>query len=389
MLLLCRDYYSEDHLGIFEYLTWVESMRDAHGNPSRTVWVVNSGIAHTDSIPTEHIAGWVRDALDSIDFIRGDANSSEWAGKRAEMGRVAPFTSLKYIAVGNEDCGKPYYESNYAVFYDAIRSAHPDLVIVGNCEPAQTNATQAVFDWHVYATYDWFLGNQHQWDDYPRTGSLAYISEYATHGGQGKGNQRAALAEAAYMQGMERNADLVTMAAYAPLLTNVEGRPINFQQAILFNHHQSYGTPSYWVQRLFARAVEGTQSGSVYTLKDALSGSGLANVSVNSLVAQVNASTAVLVLKAVNFGADDAALTISLTSLPSSWSVLPAVEVQLLATPSLLSENSFDDPLAVSPVASTARVGAASFSWTAQRFSLTVLRVYARVSSGRRRLKGE
>ena len=368
-------------MGIFEYLTWVESLRDAYGQPSRTVWVVNAGVGHTDSIPTDHISGWVRDALDSIDFIRGDASSSEWAMRRAEMGRLQPFTSLKYVAVGNEDCGKPYYEANYRVFFDAIRAAHPDLVIIGNCEPVQMNATQDVWDYHVYPSYDWFLQQQHQWDAYPRTGPLVYISEYATHEGQGKGNQRAALAEAAYMQGMERNADLITMAAYAPLLTNVEGRPVNIQQAILFNHHQSYATPSYWVQRLFSRAVEGTQSGSVYTLKESLSGSGLANVSVNSLVAQVNASIAVLILKAVNFGADDAALSISLASLPSSWKLLPDVDVQLLASPSLLSENSFDQPLAVSPREFTRQLGAASFNWTAQRFSLTLLRLYASVSS--------
>jgi alpha-L-arabinofuranosidase len=77
-------------------------MTDAYGQPTRTAWVVNSGTAHSDQIPTSHIAGWVRDALDSIDFIRGDPTTSPWARRRAEMGRTKPFTSLKYLAVGNE-----------------------------------------------------------------------------------------------------------------------------------------------------------------------------------------------------------------------------------------------------------------------------------------------
>ena len=376
------DYFTENHLGIFEYLDWVESLVDAYGKPSRTVWVVNSGTAHTDSIPTAHISGWVRDALDSIDFIRGDAELTEFGRRRAGMGRRAPFTSLRYVAIGNEDCGKPYYESNYRVFFAALRAAHPDLVLIGNCEPTAINATEPVWDFHVYPAYDWFLSNAHQWDAYERSGSRVYVSEYATHGGQGKGNLRAALAESAYMQGMERNADLVVMAAYAPLLTNVEGRPVNFQQALLFNHREAYGTPSYWVQRMFARAVEGTASGQVGTLRDVVQLSvARANVSVNALLARVNATTVALVLKIVNFDAPPVNLAIDLTGVPSTWRVLPQVEVGLLSADGLEEENSFEQPLAVSEQRSVAQVGAQAFTWTAQPFSLTVLRLYATVSS--------
>ena len=372
-------YYVEDQLGIFEYLTWAESLRDVYGQPTRVVWVVNSGTAHTDSIPVDHISGWVQDALDSVDFIRGSSSETVWGGRRAAMGRSEPFHSLKYVAIGNEDCGKPYYEANYRVFYAALQAAHPDLILVGNCEPSQMNATEAVWDYHVYPSYDWFIANERQWDDYPRSGPLVYVSEYATHGGQGKGNLRAALAEAVYMLGLERNADLITAAAYAPLLTNVEGRPDNIQQAVLFNHRASYGTPSYWTQWMFARAVEGATPGSVYTLNHTLQAGAsgqLRNVSVGALVGSVNATTSLVILKLVNYNlAQPASLAIQLAGLPASSTVQSAVEVRTLASESELDENSFDAPLHVSVVEAVSGVGASSFVYSVAANSLTVLRL--------------
>ena len=345
------------------------------------MWVINSGTAHTDSIPVDHISGWVQDALDSVDFIRGD-NSTVWGKRRAEMGRSEPFHSLKYLAIGNEDCGKPYYEANYRVFYAALQAAHPDLILVGNCEPDQINATSQVWDYHVYPSYDWFLANNNQWDAYPRNGPLVYVSEYATHGGQGKGNLRAALAEAVYMLGMERNADLITMAAYAPLLTNVEGRPDNIQQATLFNHRSSYGTPSYWTQWMFARAVDGATAGSVHTVKESLQFGGsdqaqMYNVSVGALVGSVNGSTSLVILKMVNYNtATPASLSIQLTGLSASSTVQSDVEVRTLASARELDENSFDDPLHVSVVERVVGMGASSFVCTAAPNSLTVLRMF-------------
>ena len=374
-------YFVEDQLGIYEYLDWAESLRDAYGQPTRVVWVINSGTAHTDSIPVDHIGGWVQDALDSVDFIRGSSTDTEWGERRAEMGRTEPFHSLKYVAIGNEDCGKPYYEDNYRVFYAALQAAHPDLILVGNCEPTQINATEQVWDYHVYPDAEWFRDNQQQWDDYPRDGPLVYVSEYATHGGQGKGNLRAALAEAVYMLGMEHNADLITMAAFAPLLTNVEGRPDNIHQAVLFNHRSSYGTPSYWTQWMFARAVEGATSGSVHTVKHTLQSSGataLTNVSVGALVGSVNASTSMVVLKVVNYNlASEASLSIQLGGVAEWSSVSSAVEVRTLVSASELDENSFDEPLNVSVVERVVdTLGASSFVYTAAPNSFTVLRLF-------------
>ena len=376
----------EDHLGIYEYLTWVESLRDVYDQPTRTVWVVSSGNSHTDSIPTDHISGWVQDALDSIDFIRGSSNSTVWGKRRAEMGRADPFGSLKYVAIGNEDCGKPYYESNYLVFYAALQAAHPDLILIGNCEPSQINATTQVWDSHLYPAYDWFLANNNQWDKYPRNGPLVYVSEYATHGGQGKGNLRAALAEAVYMLGMERNADLITMAAYAPLFTNVEGRPDNIQQAVKFDHRTSYGTPSYWTQWMFARAIDGAVPGSVYTVKESLSTSlHNTNVSIGTLVGGfrcINAQCTIVVLKIVNYNlANSVSVSIQLTGLDSSAVVQPAVEVRTLTSLSELDENSFDDPLNVAVNVSVVQIGAASFVYGAAPNSFTILRMVLSTSA--------
>ena len=374
-------YFVEDQLGVFEYFQWAESLRDAYGQPTRVVWVVNSGTAHSDSIPVSHISGWVQDALDSIDFIRGSSDNTVWGRRRAEMGRTEPFQSLKYLAIGNEDCGKPYYEANYRVFYAALQAAHPDLVLISNCSPTDIDASVQVWDYHVYPTYDWFLANEGQWDTYNRSG-LVYVSEYATHGGQGKGNLRAALAEAVYMLGMERNADLITMAAYAPLLTNVEGRPDNIQQAVLFNHRSSYGTPSYWTQWMFARAVEGATSGSVHTVKHTLQSSGsgtsqLHNVSVGALVGSINASTSLVVLKIVNYNlVSSVTLSIQLTGVAAESTVQSVMEVRTLASESQLDENSFDEPMRVAVVESGMDGGAATLAYTAAANSFTVLRLF-------------
>ena len=116
----------------------VEKLTDAYGNPTRSIWVVNNGLSLSDSVPNQYISGWVQDALDSIEFITGPADS-EWGGIRARMGHPEPFL-LQYVAINNEVCGHSYYEENYKSFYSAISAAYPNITLISNCDPTQIKA---------------------------------------------------------------------------------------------------------------------------------------------------------------------------------------------------------------------------------------------------------
>ena len=116
----------------------VEKLTDAYGAPTRSIWVVNTGQSLSDSVPNQYISGWVQDALDSIEFVTGPADS-EWGSIRARMGHPEPFL-LQYVALNNEVCGHSYYTENYKSFYSAISAAYPNITLISNCDPTQFDA---------------------------------------------------------------------------------------------------------------------------------------------------------------------------------------------------------------------------------------------------------
>ena len=193
--------------------------------------------------PKAHVAvcdldNYIQDALDLIEFANGDVNTT-WGKVRADMGHPAPF-NLKFIGIGNEQWGKEYPE-RLEPFIKAIRKAHPEIKIVGSSGP---NSEGKEFD------YLWPEMKRLK-DD--RKGPKVFAGEYACHGKGKKWNHyHAALLEAAFMTGLERNADIVHMATYAPLFAHVEGwqwRP----DMIWFDNLNSVRTTSYYVQQLYAQ----------------------------------------------------------------------------------------------------------------------------------------
>src|SRR5207248_5414747 len=171
---------------------------------------------------------------------------------RAKNGHPAPF-DLKYIEVGNEN-GGPDYDQRYALFYDAIKNAAPQAKIVANFwrNAAPQSRPVEILDEHYYNNPGFFIINADRYDRYDRSGPKIYVGEYAVTHECGGGNLRAAVAEAAFMTGLERNSDIVVMASYAPLLCNVHYKIWN-PNAINFDSTRVYGTPSYYVQQMFAR----------------------------------------------------------------------------------------------------------------------------------------
>ncbi|MBC7288898.1 MAG: hypothetical protein H5T86_12850, partial [Armatimonadetes bacterium] len=233
-------YRSTDGLGFHEYLQMCEDLG------AEPLFVINCGMSHTDFVPLNKMQEWVQDALDAIEYANGPCDS-KWGALRAAAGHPEPF-GLRMVEIGNEN-GGPAYEERYALFYDAIKAHYPDILLVANV-PVSSRPVD-ILDEHFYSSPDWFASQARRYDAYRRDGPKIFVGEYACTQGCGQGNLRAALGEAAFMTGIERNSDVVIMAAYAPLFVNVNDRRWN-PDLINFDATRCYGTPSYYVQQMFS-----------------------------------------------------------------------------------------------------------------------------------------
>lgn len=242
--------YNATHgLGYHEYLQLAEDMG------SEPLFCINAGISHREIVPMDQMGQWVQDALDAIEYANGPVTSL-WGGIRAKNGHPAPF-NLKYLEIGNENGMGPYAE-RWELFVKAIHEKYPDIVLIANewAGGHPKNPKPQIVDEHYYNNPDWFIWNSNKYDSYDRNGSKIFVGEYAVTSGTGNGNLRGAIGEAAWMTGMERNSDVVLMAAYAPLFCHAKHKawPVNL---INFDNHRWFGIPSYYVQQMFA-ANQGT-----------------------------------------------------------------------------------------------------------------------------------
>lgn len=246
-------------IGYLEYMTWAE---DLGATPLPVVSVGANGCGST--IPEMHPGDenfdrWVQDTVDLIEFAKGDVDT-EWGAARAELGHPEPF-DLRYIGLGNEE-NTDTFQENFPEFRDAVEAAWPDVTIISNSGPDDTgarfdelwefNRAQGVdmVDEHYYNDPAWFLQNSERYDSYDRSGPHVFLGEYASRGNTW-GN---ALAEAAYMTGLERNSDVVELASYAPMFANedyVQWSP----DMMWFDNDESWGSVNYWNQRLFMTNV--------------------------------------------------------------------------------------------------------------------------------------
>ncbi|KAF8711410.1 hypothetical protein HU200_029442 [Digitaria exilis] len=349
-------YWTDDGLGYYEYLQLSEDLSAA------PVWVFNNGISHHDEVDTSIIAPFVKDVLDSLEFAKGSSNST-WGSVRAAMGHPEPFP-LKYVANGNEDCGKKHYRGNYLKFYNAIREAYPDIQMISNCDGSSRPLDHPadLFDFHVYTDSKTLFSMRNTFDRTPREGpktiklwfltvnifvnmirAQAFVSEYAVwQSDAGKGSLLASLAEAAFLTGLERNSDIVQMASYAPLFVNNNDRKWN-PDAIVFNSWQHYGTPSYWMQTLFRESSGATVH--PLTINSRYSGS----LAASAITWQDSGNISFLRVKIVNFGSHAVRVRISTTGLEASVNELGST-VTVLTSGNVMDENSFSHPKKVVPV---------------------------------------
>jgi len=237
-------YTATQGLGYHEYLQLAEDLG------AEPLFCVNVGMSHTESEPMDRMGAWVQDALDAIEYANGPVDSV-WGSLRAQHGHPEPF-NLRYVEIGNEN-GGPDYAARWPLFEKAIKAKYPEISLIANDWEGShpKNPMPEIVDEHYYETPEAFMRKSTLYDGYDRKGPKVFVGEYAATKRAGQGNLRAALGEAAFMTGLERNSDVVAMAAYAPLFTNVNHRAWN-PDLINFDSSTWYGIPSYHVQQLFS-----------------------------------------------------------------------------------------------------------------------------------------
>jgi alpha-L-arabinofuranosidase len=216
------------------------------------LFTINCGLMaqwKTDErVPLDELEPWVQDALDAIEYANGAADT-RWGWLRAAAGHPAPF-GLAYLEIGNEHAG-PQYETRFARFFDAVKARYPDIQVIATCHV--TNRTPDIVDEHYYGSPRRLAELAYWFDRYPRQGPKIIVTEYAVTVGGGMGTWEAALAEAVFLAGLERNGDVVELACYGGLFGNLDDPARSWDpNAIYFTTDASYGTPSYHLQRLFA-----------------------------------------------------------------------------------------------------------------------------------------
>ncbi|MCD8741586.1 carbohydrate binding domain-containing protein [Mucilaginibacter roseus] len=371
------DYFQSFGLGFMEYFMLAE---DIGAEP---LPILNCGMAcqfnSGELVPVDQIDPYVQDALDLIEFANGDA-STKWGKLRISLGHPAKF-NLKMLGVGNENWG-PNYVERWTLFRDAIKKKYPQVKIVTSTgtdpDGARFDTLNTAFrklnadilDEHYYRPPQWFRDNAKRYDSYDRNGPKIFAGEYAAHvpgvdDALKKNNLEAALAEAAFMTGLERNADVVNMASYAPLFAHVDA----WQWApdlIWFDNLKHYGTPNYYVQKLYS-LNKGTNV--VPMLLNGQPIAGQAGIYAN---ATVNNKSGELLIKLVNVSGNSQNADLNIKDL-NKYQKTAWVTTLKNAKPNAV--NSLAEPQLVSPVDSQVSITGDKLAIAAEPYSFKVIKL--------------
>jgi alpha-N-arabinofuranosidase len=241
------NYRSSDGMGLLEFLEWCEDLKM---QPLLAVYAGYS-LAQEHVDPGPALEPYVKDALDEIEYVTGGVDT-KWGAERAKDGHPTPFP-LHYIEVGNEDGfdRSGSYDGRYAQFYHAIKQRYRDLQIIATT-PVKSIKPD-VLDEHFYMSAQESFTQAHHYDAADRKGPKIFVGEWATREGDPTPDLEAALGDAAWLTGLERNSDLIMMASYAPLFVNVNPGAMQWAPDLIgYNALSSYGSPSYWTQVMFS-----------------------------------------------------------------------------------------------------------------------------------------
>jgi alpha-N-arabinofuranosidase len=374
---LTPDYYQTFGLGFMEYFMTAE---DIGAEP---LPILNCGMAcqfnSGQLAPLDSLDPYLQDALDLIEFANGSTDT-KWGKLRQALGHPAPF-HLKMIGVGNEQWG-PQYIERWKIFEKAIKQQYPDIQLVSSVGPDPDgqkfdylNHTMRelhadILDEHYYRSPQWFLDNVRRYDNYDRNGPHIFAGEYAAQSKGGgspdnKNNWQCAMSEAAFMTGLERNADVVHMASYAPLFAHVEGWQWT-PDLIWFDNLRSYGTPNYYVQQLYS-LNKGTDVVPITLHDQTVTGQGGCFAS-----AVLDKAAHTLIIKLINTAAQaqDAGFVISgMKGLSSKGSLTT------LQNDDLNAVNSLAEPMMVSPKVQDLAISGDTIRLNIKPYSFNVIKV--------------
>jgi alpha-L-arabinofuranosidase len=375
------DYFQSFGLGFFEFFQLCEDIG------AQPLPILNCGMAcqfnSAELCPLDRIDSFIQDALDLIEFANGSV-STEWGAKRAALGHPAPF-SMKMMGVGNEQWGPDYIE-RYARFAKVLKEKHPEIALIAAAGPSPDDdrfkflwgrlreLKADIVDEHCYARPDWFLNNTHRYDNYDRQGPKVFMGEYAaqsqnTLSPKNRNNLECALAEAAYLTGLERNADVVRMASYAPLFANQDAWQWT-PDLIWVNNLNVVATPNYYVQQMFSR----NRGDQLLPIKLSVPIESAASGAQPQLFASATWEIASrqVILKVVNPSRSSAD-----TDLKLAGAVLvePDIHATVLIADDQTVVNSFEQPRKVVPDETTISNGSTHFSHQFPALSMTVLRL--------------
>ena len=372
------DYFQTFGLGFFEYFQLAEDIGAA------PLPILNCGMAcqfnTAELVPMADLDPYIQDALDLIEFANGDA-STKWGRLRIEMGHPAPF-NLKMMGVGNENWGPQYLERLQA-FTRVIKAKYPAIQLINSAGPFSggelfTELDSALrkmgadfIDEHYYSRPDWFLKHADRYDKYDRNGPKIFAGEYAAHVTEEKkeavdrNNWKAAMCEAAFMTGLERNADVVQMASYAPLFAHIDGWQWN-PDLIWVDNLRVCGTPSYYVQQLFStnkgtNVVLATSNGHPLTGQDSL-----------YVSAVTDSNTSELIIKIVNTDSLAQGRQVLLNGIKRKDAT---IRVTTLRSGQLDQANTLDQPWAIIPATSVLSMGGNKIRLKLPAYSFTVLHI--------------
>lgn len=369
------DYYQSYGLGFYEYFVLSE---DIGAEP---LPVLNCGLScqyenndPNQNCPVDKLEPYIEDALDLIEFANGPITST-WGKIRADMGHPASF-NLKMIAIGNEQWGTLYTE-RLEPFVKAIRAKYPNIKIIGSSGP-QAEGKDFDFLWpemkrigvdlvdeHYYRSPKWFLSNANRYDSYDRNGPKVFAGEYACHAPDKENSFLTALSEAAFMTGLERNADVVHLCTYAPLFAHKEAwqwRP----DLIWFDNLSFVKTPNYYVQQLF-----GNNAGT-HVLALTMNGKAVSGQQNLYATAASDAKDNTLIIKIANTEIDQKKVSFILDGLKAG---VHAVILTHLNSSDLNAKNSFETPDLITPKVVHSEINDNKMDIALPPLSFTILRI--------------
>jgi alpha-N-arabinofuranosidase len=348
-------YRSSDGMGLLEYLEWCEDLK------MEPVLAVYAGYSlmqeHVDPGPA--LEPYVQDALDEIEYVTGGTDT-RWGAERAKDGHAAPFP-LHYVEIGNEDQfdRSKSYDGRYAQFYKAIKARYSNLQIIATA-PIKS-MTPDVLDEHFYMSAEKSFSMANHYDTYDRNGPKIFVGEWATREGDPTPNLEAALGDAAWLTGLERNSDLIIMESYAPLFVNVNPGGMQWATDLIgYNALSSYGSPAYWVQVMFSGH-----------LGSEVISSTLANTPsrVYEVVTR-DEKQHKLFVKVVNASSEAQPLSVN---LEGAGKVSPQAKLITLSGKTPNATNSITHPNAIEPVERSIAIAGPKFTQTFAPYSVNVI----------------